>query len=467
MKTSVFFSLVSWFSTTSNDNSDLGKYSLPWKKLKQEEHNSINVPNLIFERVNTFDNCKRRVGDFVVNELGDKSIEELVDIELRELQIDTSYELTKCHFEEHGRKLYASTPADMSEDEFAIYTQFVLAIEDTIVNRILHERWQKSVEILVTETTRQLEFVGYKLNSFSDDMKALSESQNKTLEMQVTTLETANKTLEIQAVAVKNTNKTLELQNRTLRSQNESLKLQNASLLKTNETLILQSETIKNQEKIRVDTEKHFENIQKGTDKIGKLVDDLEMFSLNQERLLKAQERTNKKMTETAQASENIATMLAEQQEAILESQRQTEELFSIWKPMLNKLDQISRPWFWDLCHRSFYFFIWAMFLRLSHANNFSWLTYIAAIGIDISTDIDNMDLVRHGMVVFSLFCFSFTYIRFKPNRNNYTLANALSDIDKGIVPKKVKMTQDIKNLLMQAPPGYYISNDGSLAANT
>ena len=161
--------LLGWLYPAPEEAS-LGKsYRLPWRKFERKD--TKVVTKHIFDRIGTYDKCKRQVGDSINVKLGpERTLEDLDNIEQRKLQIFLGLSLTTCHLREHGRDVMYDSTETMSPEDFAIYTQFLLAIEDTLVSKLGHERWQRSVEMLVTTVSTQLE---------STSVKTISHPRNR------------------------------------------------------------------------------------------------------------------------------------------------------------------------------------------------------------------------------------------------------------------------------------------------
>ncbi len=157
-------------------------YRLPWRfwrndnNLYNKKQNEQKAIAKLFERVATLSKCKQSVADGINRELHGRLIEDLNENEQRTLHTRVALALTNCHLCEHGRggrssdsfDIKYNNPDEMSDTDFSIYTQFLLGVEDTFISQLGHERWQRSVEQLVSTMFEELQTTHSELEKLKD-----------------------------------------------------------------------------------------------------------------------------------------------------------------------------------------------------------------------------------------------------------------------------------------------------------
>mmetsp|Transcript_8980 Transcript_8980/g.16859 ORF Transcript_8980/g.16859 Transcript_8980/m.16859 type:complete len:445 (-) Transcript_8980:895-2229(-) len=106
---------------------------------------------VLFDRLGPMDSCRRLVADRMIEKLSHSMDPDDMDAESKKQWYDAlALSLTNCHLDSHGRDAQYTGTFEMTEAHFSLYTQFLLAVEH-ISSEMEHERWQRSVENLVTE----------------------------------------------------------------------------------------------------------------------------------------------------------------------------------------------------------------------------------------------------------------------------------------------------------------------------
>ena len=490
------YDIINEVKLENTKNDDFGSYKLPWKKLRNNSEINGNefVIKKLFERVGSFDECKSKITSSLTEELNGREINELNGDEYREIQTFLAMTLTACHYYEHNKEFSKVKPNQLSEDQFNIYTQFLIAVEDTIVNQLGHEKWERSVEILVSTLTLNLKFSNDKLDEIGETLQENSIKQREILTKQDTLIVNQDKTMKNQKIfqrkqnqSIKKQQKQHEIQRQTLLKQTE-IKIGQQNIIDAHVKVVsIQNKTLVYQHMV-TDSMQHFfktivkqnDNTLKETSEInGQIVslvgttkglyENIDNLGEKQGEILKLQSKSHAIVSETAKRSNELTAMIRKQQAELTELQMKSEKLANIWGPTLEKLEKASQPYFVQLFYIAFYYALWLIVLRIiAHNYSVSWLIFISSIAIELYVDSvtkENKEKIRCYLMFFSILVRLIVFvgpIRF-PKRLDL-VSIAFLEINKGVVPNINPYDHpELLELLSLPPSGYEIGEDGEL----
>lgn len=504
---------------------DLGSYRLPWRpwqnpgvggggalatdddKNSAAEKEQQKVLVILFERVGTYSVCKQRIADGLSSELQGRTVEQLDNEEQRALHTNIGLALTNCHLHEHGREiqggeLYRSAD-EMTTDDFALYTQFLLAVEDTLVSQLGHERWQRSVEQLVGTLSQQLQ-------TASVDMRGLEKLTEATRVAQQEVRRGQDVSLIIQK-------ETRVAQVASLVLQQEAREVQAYSVAIQNETLVKQQRVQELVESTARVGEAHFSRLHEaaraGEEQVHKLLLATQGVAIvaaqvgeQQGVLIRGQKEMEDVLSTAAATSQDIAEMMGGQHALLLEVQQQSNDLVGAWKPALDAVHAASTTGgFFDGLQVVLFYFLWATVLWLVPAvakpyqlGGVANLVLVVSAGVECYAPVDKTTMAQArtvvstasaiGLVVamvvralgldrllaealedhnlYALGCHTVNSSDHSPGGAQAFIDALLTDVGRGNSPRLViDSCPALLDLLSEAPPGYLYDEEGDLVA--
>jgi len=169
---------LAWLGITSTSNEeDAERYTLPWKPWLEDKMASESVsPKQLFERLAAVNGCRQTTADSL---LGPQKLKSVNGQTKKHLFDKIALALTNCHLSDHGRgPSHYVDSFSMTEAHFSIFTQMLLSVE-RLASELEHERWQRSVEDLVTVLYSETRAASNKLAALDQQAAMVLKTQRK------------------------------------------------------------------------------------------------------------------------------------------------------------------------------------------------------------------------------------------------------------------------------------------------
>lgn len=444
--------------TGASDSVLGGGYRLPWRPWStargaavtpEAEQDKVLV--VLFERVGTYTVCKQRIADGLGSELRGRVVEELGNEEQRRLHTHLGLALTNCHLQEHDRQLaepYRSA-SEMTGDDFALYTQFLLAVEETMVSQLGHERWQRSVEQMVSTLTGRMAETNADLRGLGVVAAEARDAQQELLEGQ--------------GAAVAQQGRLHALVQGTADAG-----------------------------------EAHFARLHDAAVQAAQLTMVAAQAAEQQMALIRGQAEMEQMLSVAAAASADIAEMVGAQHTLLLDVREQSDSIIGAWGPALEAVRAASsKVGFFEGLHTALFYLLWFLALQLvprvlkpPHLADAAYLALVLAAAVECYAPLDPevVERTRVSLCAATAVAFLVAAVVKVYGMRPIAVADAnasvlvcaadragetafvralLADIKRGTIPPiDVDKCPALLALLAEAPPGYTRDeDDGELVA--